>query len=266
MSKHSKKSLLWRIQGEDLPGTSYLFGTMHVKNQRVFDHLDNVYNTISHCDAFAAEFELDKIPDFSITDLFRLPDDLTLSQLIPAKKWDKLAKILLKTVGITLNHYNYFQPLFISNIIEEQILKKDMPVSLDEHLWHFASSNNKAMKGIETFEEQLEILKKISLEQQLKSLFSMMRNFSRFRQHLLKMADWYEEGEIVKLYKGTRSGARETRHILLFDRNHIMATRICGMIAHQTTFCAIGAAHLAGQKGVLNLLKNRGFQIEPLSL
>ena len=37
-----------------------------------------------------------------------------------------------------------------------------------------------------------------------------------------------------------------------------------GLIKKQATFIAVGAAHLGGEKGVLNLLKLKGYTIEPL--
>lgn len=266
MPSNTKQSLLWRIEGEGLPGASYLFGTMHVKDQRVFQRLHSVYNIINTCNAFAAEFELDGAAEVSMPTLLRLPDELRLDQLLPAKKWSKLQKILYKTVGVQLHLFNHLKPLLISNLIDEHLLTTDMPYSLDEHLWRHAQSLDKTMKGIETLEEQIQILQQLPLKQQLQGLLATMRNFSRYRQHLLKMAKWYEQGDIIKLYQGTKRGTRDARRLLLYDRNLLMANRIGVMIQDQTTFCAVGAAHLAGQKGILYLLKHQGLQVKPMLL
>lgn len=266
MPSSTKQSLLWRIEGEGLPGVSYLFGTMHVRDQRVFRSLASVYAAIATCTAFAAEFALDSASEVSMPALLRLPDGVALDQLLPAKKWTKLQKMLQKTVGIQLSAFNHFKPLLISNLIEEKLLTSDMPYSLDEHLWRYASSLDKEMKGIETLAAQIEILQQLPLEQQLQGLLGTMRNFSRYRQHLLKMANWYEQGDIIKLYQATKRGTRDARRLLLYDRNVLMANRIAIMAKTQTTFCAVGAAHLAGQKGILYLLKRQGLRVQPILL
>lgn len=266
MPSSTKQSLLWRIEGEGLPGASFVFGTMHVRDPRVFQRLDQVYASIAACEVYAAEMALNHSNEVSLPDLLHLPDGITLSQLLPAKKWLKLQQMLQKTVGIQLDIFNHFKPLFISNLIDEQLLSTDMPYSLDEHLWRYAEGLEKEMLGIETLAEQILILQQFPLQLQLQSLVATMRNFSRHRQHLLKMASWYEQGELVKLYQGTKRGTRGMRRLLLYDRNRLMAQRIAATIKSQTTFCAVGAAHLAGQKGVLYLLKHHGLKLQSVVL
>ncbi len=263
MPTKAKQSLLWKIERDDLPGTSYLFGTMHVKDQRAFQRLDKVYNAISACNIFAAEFDLDSSAGID-PHLFNFPSGLTLNQMMPIKKYEKLRKTLQRHLKIDIHPLRHHQPLLISNLIEAQLLATDMPHSLDEHLWQYARSLTKEMSGIETLQEQTSVLQKISLKQQLQNLLSTVRNFPRYRQHLLQMADWYAQAELLKLYRSTKKNTRGMRPILLYDRNQLMATRITTMIIQQPAFCAIGAAHLAGQKGVLRLLKQQGFRLNPI--
>ena len=76
MRKKKKQSLLWRIDGDHLPGTSYLFGTMHVKNQKAFKKQDMVYAKMLTCQAFATEFDLDEISQARDPSIFLLPFNL----------------------------------------------------------------------------------------------------------------------------------------------------------------------------------------------
>lgn len=264
--KASKKTLLWEISGEALPGISYIFGTMHVKDARVFQRLEKVYASIESCEAFAAEFDLQDAGEGIDPRLFALPEGLALDQLISAKKYHKLRRVLQKTLQINIDLLKYNRPLLLSNLIEERLLASNMPYSLDEHLWQYAQRLGKTTLGIETLHEQLKILQLIPVSHQIQSLFSTVRNFSRYRQHLLKMAQWYEQGDIYKLYRGTRHGTHGLRRLLLYDRNVLMANRIAILIQAQTTFCTVGAAHLAGQQGVLRLLKSKGLRLKPVLL
>lgn len=264
--KPDKKTLLWEISGEKLPGTSYIFGTMHVKDARVFQRLEKVYAAMEQCEAYAAEFDLQDAGEGIDPRLFALPEGLSLTQLISAKKYDKLKRILQKTLHINIDLLKYNRPLMLSNLIEERLLASNMPESLDEHLWEYALRLNKKRVGIETLHEQLKILQLIPIQHQIQSLLATVRNFSRYRHHLIKMAQWYEQGDIYKLYRGTRRGTHGLRRLLLYDRNSLMANRIADLAHEQATFCAVGAAHLAGQQGVLRLLKKEGFCLRPVSL
>lgn len=264
--KSNKQTLLWEITRADLPGISYVFGTMHVKDERVFRRLAAVYQAIEKCSAYAAEFDLQDAGEGLDARLFALPAGVSLDQLIPTKKYEKLRRVLLKMLQIDIDLLKYNLPLLLSNLIEERLLANNMPYSLDEHLWQCANQSDKATYGIETLQEQLQVLQQIPIKTQLQGLLSTVRNFTRYRHHLLKMADWYDQGDIQQLYQGTRRGTHGLRRILLYDRNAVMAHRIADLIQQQTTFCAIGAAHLAGQKGVLRLLKRKGFHLQPLIL
>ncbi|HMO40509.1 MAG TPA: TraB/GumN family protein [Saprospiraceae bacterium] len=259
-------TLLWQLSGDALPGVSYLFGTMHVKDERAFRHLNAVYAAMEQCAAFAAEFDLDATDSGISPHIFSLPEGKTLQDYIPPRKYRKMRAILLKTVGIDPDFLQYNQPILLANLIEEQIMMQDMPWPLDQHLWRHAAAREKTMLGIETLEEQVDILRQIPIEQQAASLLATTRHFTRYRRGLLAMAHWYETGNIRQLYQAARRGARGMRKLLLYNRNALMADRIMAMIATQTTFCAIGAAHLAGGKGVLRLLKTKGVHITPVVL
>ncbi len=258
--------MLWRVESAHLPGVSYLFGTMHVKDERVFRRLEAVYKAIDSCDAYAAEFDLQDAGEGIDPRLFALPEGASLDQLLPAKKYEQLRRVLQKTLQINIDFLKYNRPLLLSNLIEERLLQSDMPHSLDEHLWQYAKRLDKNMHGIETLHEQLKVLRQISIPRQIQGLLSTVRNFSSYRRHLLQMAAWYDQGDIYKLYQSTRRGTHGLRRLLLYDRNMLMADRIAALIQQETTFCAIGAAHLAGEKGVLRLLKLKGFHFKAILL
>lgn len=251
------------IEGERLPGISYVFGTMHVKDQRVFQKLSAVYEAIEQCAAYGAEFDLEDAAAGVDPRLFALPEGISLDQLISAKKYDKLKRVLFEMLQINVDLLKYNRPLLLANLIEERLLASNMPYSLDEHLWQYANRLGKNTYGIETMHEQLKVLQQIPITHQIQGLLATVRNFSRYRRHLLKMAQWYDQGDIYKLYQSTRQGTHGLRRLLLYNRNVLMANRIANLIQQQTTFCAIGAAHLAGQKGVLRLLKLKGFSVRP---
>lgn len=259
-----KNTLLWRLEGERLPGPSYLFGTMHVRDSRMFDVAGQVLPKIAACQAFAAEFNLEEAALQNPAALpLNLPAGRTLRNLIPPKRYEKLRSILRKTAGLDIDHFQNAPPFFIVNLIAERILVSDMPVSLDEHLWNFAKNQGKTLHGVETFGEQMAVLEKISLDEQVKMLVDMTKNVGRYRKHLLHMAELYQKKDVQRLFKSVKKSSKGLRKILLYRRNEIMADRIAALANEQTTFAAIGAAHLGGGKGVIRLLKKQGLKLFP---
>ncbi|MCB0563352.1 MAG: TraB/GumN family protein [Phaeodactylibacter sp.] len=261
--KDKKRTLLWEIRRDSSPGPSYIFGTMHVQDQRAFTFREQAYEKIAECDLMALEFDLGEAPVGMDPALVRLPDGMTLTQLIPEKKFQKIRRIFRKVAGLDLINLQHFSPMLVSNIINERILSQDMPVSLDEHLWKYAKNLGKPIVGIESYHEQLAILQQIPLEYQVQALVAMGQHISRHRRQLLRMTEIYQEGDIAKLYRSARRSASGLRQLLLYRRNRIMADRIAELAAEHRIFCAIGAGHLAGGKGVLRYLKQKGWRVRP---
>ena len=252
------------MEGDLLSEPSYLFGTMHVRDRRAFQGLDAVYEKISVCDGFAAEFHLEQAGQGFNTELMQLPDDQRLSECFPAKKYKKYRNILLKTAGLDIAQFERSLPFVVVNLATEYFLSHDMPESLDAHLWGFAKEQEKTLHGIETLQEQLAVLQKISLETQLKMLSGMCKSITRFRQYLLHLTDLYEAGEVRQLYKMVKKNTKGMRQLMLYRRNEVMAERIVALVREQSVFLAIGAAHLGGGKGVLRGLKQQGLHLTPV--
>ncbi len=237
---------------------------MHVKDLRAFQQRALVYKKIDACEAFATEFSLDEMKLNTSENLMDLPEGMFLSELIPAKAYKKIGKLFTSLTGMDLILFDRSLPMLISNMLSEGVLSSDMPHSLDESLWEYAREQDKILLGIESFEEQIEILQKIPLDYQVKSLIWTAKNVHRFQKQLLKMTRLYETADLRKLYKAARKNAKGLRKILLFDRNQVMAERFA-LIAKEQSICyAVGAGHLGGKKGLLRLLKKQGFKITPV--
>ena len=274
--KKNKNTLVWQIlppntvdegnsenivKGEE--NASYIIGTMHVRDARAFQFEHIFYEKILNCAAFATEFNLDEAQQDSGFSMM-LPDGQQLSDLIKPKVFSKISRIVEKKMGVPLTHFNSLKPIVVTNMLTESVLSSDRMLSLDETLWRFAAQNGRILRGIETFDEQVEILNKMSYDEQIKGLKELTAHFSKFHHQLLDMAAFYEKADILKLYKAARRTTKGSRRLLLFDRNEIMAQRISALAKEMTLCAAIGAGHLAGKKGVLRLLKNLGFDVKPV--
>lgn len=234
---------------------------MHSNTEAAFSRMEKIQAFLLECSAFAAEYALE-FPDDGATDPWiRIPGGKTLDQLVTPKTYARMQRAFKRYLGFDIHPYREALPLLLAQFIHERLLRPFGQVSdfpLDQYLWEFAKEQDKTLLGIETLEEQIRVLEKIPLSQQVQNLVQLSRNIGGHRRQAMRTVRLYAEGDPVKIYRSTRKKSGAVRKTLLFDRNRIMAERILRMSAVQPTFFAIGAAHLAGEKGVLRLLKHQG--------
>ncbi|MCI5082473.1 MAG: TraB/GumN family protein [Saprospiraceae bacterium] len=258
-------ALLWQIIPPIAPSQpSYLFGTMHVKDARAFHLQTLVQECISEVEQVAIEFDLDDTYVVQAMQYLYLPKGETLTHLLSHKKYQKVRKRILIHSDFDIEQFQQMRPIVLQNMITDSLLQKDKTLRLDEHIWAFAKQQGKELTGIESYAEQLQAIAKIPIDYQLKSLLSFAFHFRSHYRQMNKMAEAYLKSDIQQLYKSARKSSGILRKPLIFDRNKIMAERIAQMILEKPSFCAIGAAHLAGGKGVLRLLKHYGFHLKPI--
>jgi len=264
--KKKKHTLLWQIEQGEHQQPSYLLGTVHAKCEEAFINIGEWCAHLDMCTHFAAEIDLDNPNNQNWINEAQLPAGQILEQLIPEKKYHKLRKIIRKASGLDINHFQQFLPIVICQFVQEQLMPSEMPYTLDQYLWDYARRQGKKNSGLESAEEQLQVIKKIPLERQLKDLLYLGKNISRERRELFKMIELYAAGDYQSLFKSAKKSIGNSRRVMLYDRNEIMAARILELIPENSAFFAIGAAHLGGQKGVLRLLKQAGAKVKPVVL
>lgn len=259
-------SLLWSLNSDHGPGTSYLMGTMHVRDSRVFGAWEDMTALMTDCTVFAAEVNLDDLAEAirpgAASSFFS--DVPNLQHHLPGRRYERLRNILIKGVGIDIRHFHYLPPIVLAQLIDERLLADDYPASLDECLWNHAKAEGKQLVGLEPWSSQLELLQSIPYEEQTRVLIDIGRHLSRRRRQLNRVASLYEQSNLRRLYLSARHGSGRLRKVILLERNNTMAASIASLASQQPTFAAVGAAHLCGGKGILRLLKRLGFTVQPV--
>jgi uncharacterized protein YbaP (TraB family) len=264
MRKRSKNSLLWRVVPREGGAVSYLFGTMHVRDRRAFVWLEQAYRRIDECEVFAAEFDYSHADPAVIQAALTLPEGCSLQDLLSRRAWKNLTFYCRKKLSVPPETFQSAHPILVQTALSSAFSREEMEYSLDETLWRYAQRQGKQLTGMETLEEQVELLLHIRLEQHLKSLTHLLTHYAQHRRRMKKMMRWYQQGDLRQLYQAARRDARGMRRSLLLARNERMARRFVELARQKSLFCAVGAAHLSGGKGMLRLLKQAGFSVKPV--
>ena len=237
---------------------------MHVRDLRAFKWLALAQAQIANCEVFATEFDFSELDPVALQDALRLPEGQSLDMLLKPGTWKNLDRYARKKLGMGADVFRFQHPMSVSTALTAAFLSDEAPQSLDETLWNHARFLGKTTTGVETFDEQLQTLDAITLEQHLKSLTWLLKNYNRQKRRLKKMMNWYVAGDLQPLYQSAKKDAKGMRKVMIYRRNKLMARRFEEISARQSLFCAVGAGHLAGEKGLLRLLKKKGFVVKPI--
>jgi uncharacterized protein YbaP (TraB family) len=257
------KSLLWQITSPSTGQVSYLFGTIHVWDDRAVSLMQKVLPFVEQCDVYCAETDLDDLAAIGSSISF-LPDNQTLSDFFKPKKMIKIKKMAQRILQTPFSYVERLQPMILANLMSAAMIARYHQVSIDELLWKKASAFGKQMLGVESAEMQVSIFQKITIEQQSEQLLSIVENVKKNARQLKKLSSLYAESDIHALYINSKKNLKALRKPLLYDRNKKMTATINDLAKGNTAFFAVGAAHLSGEKGIIHLLKKEGFMLEPV--
>jgi hypothetical protein len=264
-------SLFWEISGNGLTKPSYLYGTMHSFDSRVFRFTKQLDPFIKKCDVFALELDLDVSSLTGMAQYIMLGGDTTLAMLIDSVHLDKLNRFMADSLGVPLAFLMKVKPFFIMGIMMEEGTEKDEETFLDDHLSQMAKKHKKKVIGLETMEEQAQAIDGIPLSEQTKMLLDAVDSalVGASGGEMDDMVAVYEKANLDSLYELYKKEdlSNEFNASLITRRNHRMADRFATYAdGKHSIFAAVGALHLPGKEGVIELLRAKGYTVKPIPL
>jgi len=272
------KGIFWKIEKPGLK-PSWLLGSMHVTDPRVLNL--PAYAQTAHDNADTIVIESDEILNekkaaaalLARPDLTMFTDGTTIQKLLSPEDYARL-DAGLKQRGIPLSAVSRMRPWMIASAVALpacEIARKAKGVQfLDQKIAADAVAEGKQVKGLETLAEQLQAMAELPMEFHLKSLIETLELGPKMNDVVETMTDLYLSGNVgmtipmLKTVSPEEGGdgdyaAFEQRIIL--DRNKVMADRAAPILATGNVFMAVGALHLPGDKGVIELLRQQGFTV-----
>lgn len=263
-------ALQWKISGNGLKNPSYLFGTMHTSDARVFEEVKKAVFNLKETRAYAMELDPDKMMDMSLVQKVMMGKGYSLKQMIPAPEYQLLDSLAKKQLGFPLVLFDNVEPVFIMTLLETASMGlSDSSIDgnteiMDLYFYKQARKGKKKIIGIETVEEQLEALNIQSYEEQARLLVEEIHALQQNNNDGPDVLKYYIEGQLDSLNNDTKDMPAVLYQALVTDRNKRMAERIGSFVKEQATFIAIGALHLPGDGGVITLLRQQGYKVEPV--
>jgi uncharacterized protein YbaP (TraB family) len=258
--KPKENCLLWRISGNGLTKPSWVYGTIHLTDRRVFDFGDSLYAALEASEGYAMEIAPDSIVNSALKKINEKTE--LLKNLVSAKDFARLKPKLQqrfdkKPETVTVQEFrNYF--LRMVNKPD----KDDMHTIMDAWFYDAMHRQGKWVGGIEDLADQEKQLDEMPLDDYIADFLDDHRES---RKSIEKLIAIYKSEDLMAINKveGYGGGSFAEDSIML-RRNHKMSLRMDSLSHMRSTFFAVGAAHLPGDSGVISSLRRRGFTVQPV--
>ncbi|MBC7587192.1 MAG: TraB/GumN family protein [Chitinophagaceae bacterium] len=261
-----EKTLLWKITSKDATAPSYLYGTFHLLCPDDFNMPEAVQQVFHQTKQLYLEIDLDDpMMMAKMMKGIKMKDGHTLKEYMSAKDYDSCAKIFKEKTSLPLSMVASYKPFMLSSMLYPAMIGCQ-PIAFEKEFEKMAKADSMEINGLETIEDQLAVFDKVPYSSQAKMLVKSLFDFDKGKQQFFEMVAKYKTKNVAALHDDI-SGDTELGNyekMLLDKRNKNWIPVIAKAVAIKPTFIAVGAGHLGGKKGVINLLRKQGYKVTPV--
>ncbi|MGI9547332.1 MAG: TraB/GumN family protein [Flavobacteriaceae bacterium] len=260
-----RNSLLWEISGNGLEQSSYLYGTMHVSKKIAFRLDDVFFEALNRSEVIALESDPDTWLD---NEIHNSPDGGGFGYGFDPKGFYREAFVLDPPDIKDLASYLAFDDRLINNILyrtNEYAQNFQEETYLDMFIYQAGAKFGKPIAALENLEESSTLVARASMNAMKHKPDEWLQKKMQGQDLNYLMQDAYRERNIDLLDSIDRAMYTDYyRKNMLYIRNENMTASLDSLMQGAKVFAGIGAAHLPGDRGVIQLLKNKGYSVEPL--
>ncbi|MCF6408012.1 TraB/GumN family protein [Chitinophaga filiformis] len=282
----SNYELLWRIDGPGISSPSYLFGTMHLTDKRVFEFSDSVLLALRNTSSFATEVDMDSVMSYIFSPGGIMSDTVNyMRRILTAKEYHYVDSLVAGKTGAPIDQLQMKRLWVLETLLldEEEALSKKAGrnlkgenIFLDGWLHQKAMLLGKPLHSLEKMQNQLHLLGTETSKIQKEVFLENLGYYENDKK--IKPGTSFKESisvldSLVNLYYAANLQSIATLikdHDSIGDgpglsvRNIEMAGNLATLANKGSVFAAVGAAHLPGEKGIISLLRAKGFTVTPV--
>lgn len=272
--------LLWKVESPSgNVGPSYIVGTYHFAPGTMTDSIAGLRQALAETEQLYGELDMETMKSTEVAmammKAMLLPQDTTLSSLFDETSRQQLDVKLKKYLGLGFDNpaVDALSPIAAITQIIAKIATdahpEDMDVEpLDSYLQTAAKALGKPVYGLETAEQQIDILYGMPLSRQTEQLESLLVNDKEIEEQLQAIITAYFRQDLQAMFEAAMKkfgnkydSTSEEDDKLIYNRNEDWAEKLTPILQQKPTLVAVGAAHLPGERGLLELLRKAGFKV-----
>jgi uncharacterized protein YbaP (TraB family) len=264
-----KSSLLWEISGKGLQSPSWLYGTIHAICPQDNHFSPATLNAVKQSKSLFLEVNIDDKDEIGrLQAAVLMPEPYSFKALLSADDYAKLSTWFQDTLNMQLAQLDKLKPVVIYSIMLQKFFAATCatPASTEAEFIKLARAQQLPVKGLETVMEQLAIFDSIPDTDEAAMMLVTITDTVRSREVYNRMIAAYKTGDIQSLYNQIIETEDVLRYkeLLLDRRNRNWIGTISSEAAKASTFFAVGAGHLGGNMGVIELLRKQGYTVKPV--
>lgn len=265
--REKTNSLLWEISGNGLHQPSYLFGTIHMICKEDFLLTDIVKQKFASSKVVYLELDMDD-PKLQATMMQQmlLPADETLRNKFGESDFKKMDSFLKKELNMGIALFNRFKPMMVMSVIAQRLLSCAQMESYEMNFVRMAGEQKKELLGLERVEDQLAVFDAIPDSLEIGTMMKMVDDFESQKKEFVRMSGLYKAQDLESLHQMMAESPEMmgSNEILLDRRNRSWIPVMESAMKGASVFFAVGAGHLSGDQGVLELLRKKGYEVRAM--
>lgn len=276
----SQAQLLWKVSGNGLGRPSYVMGTHHMAPASMIDEIPGLDAAIKGCDIVVGEIEKDSLMDqgsqLRMAKYMIAPSDSTLDKLYTPEQYAIIEGVFDKyssMMGIKLSYLNPLKPNAVTAMLQQLQALKHFPDFeagnfIDLAVQTRANEAGRPSAGLESVQEQVEMLFNSPLADQARDLLETCLQDDKFELLTDELTVAYKTQDLDKIMavmtESAMEGGEDSLERLLYSRNRRWIEKLVVMMPERACLVCVGAGHLPGEQGLLQLLRDRGYTVEPM--
>jgi uncharacterized protein len=265
-----EKSFLWRVNSDQ--NRLYILGSIHLLKKETYPLKKSIEDAFEQTKKLVLEIDLSSANSQKIQQLMLQKsistDGTMLHQSVSNETYQAVAK-RAKELGIDIRLLSPFKPWVIAMTmaaIKLQQLGFDPSLGVDRHLAERAKQTDKPTAGLETAEFQLDLFDRFSAKEQELLLRQSMDEMDHVERNVTAIVQAWKSGDVGAVERHLLVGMRDYPEIhrkVIDDRNQRWLPQIENILSRgENALIVVGAAHLVGKNGIIELLKDRGYRVE----
>jgi uncharacterized protein len=259
-------SLLWEIKGNGLEKPSYIFGSFHIMCKSDFQISTILSNKLAETKQFYGELKMDD-PDMQQKMAMKMMlHENTLTNLLGKAAFPKLNDQFQKIVGMPLSMFDNYKPFLPLSLLVINSIACPDKIQPETEFVNIAKQKNIPIYGLETIDDEIKAIDREPLDSQINALQQVILHYDSVKNVMQEMTALYQLRDIDTLYsfmKTTDTGG-DFEVAMLVERNRNWIPVIKKAMNEMASFFVVGAGHLGGQEGIINLLRKQGYLLTPI--
>lgn len=259
-SQKLENSLLWEITGNGLSKPSYLYGTMHMMCEDDFVVKEKVKKALENTDKLALELDFDDPAELMAMQKMTTSGK-PLSERLSKEDYAALNSFLQKEIGTGASQFENYTLVGIMSAVMFKSLNCP-PKMYEVEFMQQVMAKHQEILGLEKVEVQVTGFQQSYTD---KEFIEQLKYYnSSFFDEMVAI---YKEENLNGLYEMVTDEKfmdTNAKTIMLDNRNKNWVVKMPELMKAQQVFFAVGAGHLPGENGVINLLRKAGYSVKPI--